>query len=157
MLAAPRAAHAIAATLVQVTNTAANPAVAQSPNTQAAQLVTLELSITSIPGSGYYYFFPLTYTGPGPSFTVPANQSLVVTDIDLTPSICSSGTPALVLNSNPTSNLSLAMSYLQVPTGITTHLQYRSGFVFPPGSTPGGSMSGCASTGVYVHGYLTSN
>ena len=31
ILAAPRAAHAIAATLVQIRNTAANPAVTQSP------------------------------------------------------------------------------------------------------------------------------
>jgi hypothetical protein len=157
MLAAPRAAHAIAATLVQVTNTPANPAIAQSPTTQAAQLLTLELSRDPIPGSGYSYFFPVTFAGAGVDFIVPANQSFVITDIDLTPSGCSSATPGLFLNSNPTSVLSLTMAFLQVPSGISTHLEYRSGFVFPPGSTPGGSMSQCTETGVFVHGYLTSN
>jgi hypothetical protein len=41
MLAAPRAAHAIAATLVQVVNTPSNPAITQSVPTQASQLVSL--------------------------------------------------------------------------------------------------------------------
>lgn len=40
-LTAPKAAHAFAATLVQVTNTALNPVVAQSPTTQASQLINL--------------------------------------------------------------------------------------------------------------------
>jgi hypothetical protein len=154
MLAAPRAARAIAATLVQVTNTAANPAVAQSPNTQAAQLVTLGLSEFTIPGSGGWdYFVPVSAAGVGAPFTVPANQSLVVTDIDFAPTCTNSA--YFYLNPNTASDVYFAN--LLVPAGITTHIEYHSGFVFPPGSTPGGSLGGCTSVFVLMHGYLTSN
>jgi len=40
-LIAPRAAHAIVAALVQVTNTTANPAITQSTKEQASQLIRL--------------------------------------------------------------------------------------------------------------------
>jgi hypothetical protein len=42
LLAVPRTAHAVAAILVQVTNTAVNAAITQSVPSQAAQLVNLE-------------------------------------------------------------------------------------------------------------------
>ena len=41
MLAVPRAAHAVAAALVEVVNTTANPAITQDTSKQASQIVTL--------------------------------------------------------------------------------------------------------------------
>lgn len=159
MLAAPRAAHAIAATLVQVTNTASNPAVAQSPNTQAAQLVNLGLSSVTIPLSGgLNYFVPTTGAGVGQSYSVPANQSLVVTDIDVSPTNCTSG-PNFFLYSAASSQFvgDIFFGNLQFSTGISTHIEYHSGFVFPPGSIPGGAVNGCSLVSVMMHGYMTSN
>src|SRR5579863_4422906 len=79
ILAAPRAAHAIAATLVQVTNTPANPAVTQSVGQQASQLVNL----LAIGSSGTQF----SRVSPGGlvtfGYTVPANQYLVITAVDL--------------------------------------------------------------------------
>ena len=80
---------------------------------------------------------------------MPSNQSLVVTDID------AHGCPSnFLLNINASTAAGpLVNLYLQGP--ITPHIQYRSGVVFPPGSAP--AVSACQQSGVYLHGYLTSN
>src|SRR6201997_5426256 len=80
-LAAPRAAHAVVAALVQVANTTANPAVTQDTSKAASQIVHLTtlgqsavspLSLTAlhqyIPGGTF-----------GPAYVVPAGQNLVIT------------------------------------------------------------------------------
>ncbi len=158
MLAAPRAAHAIAATLVQVTNTSANPAVTQSVPTQASQLVSLygcqclanEVGITN-----YYSFIPMGAGINSPPYTVPASQSLVVTDIDAFPveAGCAAGTWGLNINASIAAG-PLVQLFFQLP-GAVPHIQYRSGVVFPPGSAPG-VQTGCQYP-VYLHGYLTTN
>ena len=85
MLAMPRGAHAVAAALVQVTNTAGNPAVTQDTSKSASQLVTLgggrvifnsygavQLG-QALPGS------PENSTG----YTVPLGTNLVITGMEV--------------------------------------------------------------------------
>ena len=94
LLAAPRAAHAIAAALVQVTNTAASPAIAQDVAKLASQNVLLISNPSS--SSGYPNPNPILTSGNGvlhqmfpngtysaSPFVVPAGQNLVVTTVDL--------------------------------------------------------------------------
>ena len=71
ILATPPAARAIAATLVQVTNTSVNPAVAQSPDTQAAQLVRLTADYLSPGATQSLQANPLSSHFSGQAYTVP--------------------------------------------------------------------------------------
>ena len=153
MLAAPRAAHAIAAALVQVTNTAANPAITQSVASQAAQLVELNALVTN----SSPYFNVMTLVAPNgdiPTYTVPSNQALVITAADLSPIGCS-GTAEAVLNATNT------LKKWYAPYGLTTHFEYPSGIVFPASSSPNVSVTNFANSGcslyIELHGYLTFN
>ena len=150
MLATPRAAHAIAATLVQVTNTASNPAIAQSPNTQASQLVHLFAGYVQSGTSPSLASNPLSTNFFNIPFTVPANQSLVVTSVDITPTCSSTFAVSLFGLSEKTWNV----------TGPNTaHFEYPSGFVIGPGITPSAFVqfgTSCIAS-FDVNGYLTSN
>ena len=153
-LTAPRAAHAFAAALVQVANTAANPAITQSTPTQAAQLVQLNAeAIPIFAGESIPATFASTPGQPAP-YSVPANQSLVVTAIDMTtPFPCSSVTFQVIVPPSTT--------LWTVTAPNTGHFVYPSGIVLPPGTTPITrvfSTSPCGSNvGVTLFGYLTSN
>ena len=153
MLAAPRATHAIAATLVQVTNTAANPAVAQSPNTQAAQLVNLNTQGQNNQSPLFYNQFPDGSYSYG--YTVPVNQYLVITSADLAPAGCT--TVAQV-------NLQARLGTVQFWTvsGVNTlHFDYPQGVVVAPGSQPSAQFLAYGqpncNVSLQLHGYLTSN
>lgn len=152
-LAVPRAAHAVAAAvLVQVLNTSANPAITQSAPSQAAQLVNLQgntsgpefSSFVSVSGG------PVTVLGTPPPYSVPANQALVITDVDILPS-CSG--PVDIVIGVETESMDWSVSGPN-----TTHFEYRSGTVFPAGTTPhvAGSSPACP-VEVRMHGYLTTN
>lgn len=71
---APKAAHAIVATLVTVTNTTANPVGTSDANNGAFQPVHFVISLNDNTGSS-----GLIVTGP----TVPANKRLVVENISM--------------------------------------------------------------------------
>jgi hypothetical protein len=153
MLAAPRAAHAIAATLVQVANTVSNPAIAQSPNSQAAQLVELS-TVFQNPNSSFIPFSSVTGNSDLPNYVVPANQSLVITAVDLSAvGTCSGSTQARL--ASPGQEKIWFLTF-----GATTHFDYPSGIVLPPSSSPlaflVNASNGCT---LYfdMHGYLTSN
>jgi hypothetical protein len=149
ILAAPRAARAIAATLVQVTNTPANPAITQGTEKQAAQLVDLFAQ-----GSGgFYNVLPSGNYVSG--YTIPSNQYLAITGVDVTPPFCS-GTVSVTLITSGT----LELKTWYVAGGNTTHFDYPSGIVLAPGLTPTAAIqapSGCFGTFVQMHGYLTAN
>jgi hypothetical protein len=160
-LVTPRAAHAIAVALVQVSNTTENPAITQSVPSQASQLVLLSTNV--LPNSSS----ALSSTGSGhipfTSYTVPGSQSLVVTAVDITPSVgCTTGSYHFVLLGN--NLLDPAMMWtLSAPN--TGHYTYPSGIVFLPNSQPQISLSHASTTSgdcangaeVNVLGYLTSN
>lgn len=73
-LAVPRALHAVAEALVQVSNTTENPAITQSVPSQASRLVYLTASLPPNTSSGFF--------SGGMAYTLPAGQSLVITAVD---------------------------------------------------------------------------
>jgi hypothetical protein len=147
-LAVPRAAHAVAALLVQVTNTSANPAVVQSTTTQASQLVVL---LASNVKTSPVQFEVEGFTGLRSTLVIPAGQSLIVTDVDLYSADCSA-----------TTHVNIGNFAWATPTGTNSaHYQYRSGFVVqdPTVLTASTPVVPCPSgeLEVYLHGYMTSN
>jgi hypothetical protein len=150
-LAVPRAAHAVAAAvLVEVLNTSANPAITQSAPSQAAQLVNLQGNTSGPTFSTFVFVSGGIPLGTPPSYSVPSNQALVVTDVDIQPS-CSG--PVEIVIGNESESMAWSVSGPN-----TSHFEYRSGTVFPAGSTPhlSGSSPACP-VDVRMHGYLTTN
>jgi hypothetical protein len=158
ILIAPRAAHAVAATLVQVTNTTASPAITQSTNTQASQLVTLILPVNTAlpPNSGLVAMYQfLAPSGPGATpYTVPAGQHLVVTGMDVN----LAGGAAYIQLYLPWNGGAWAISNAFLSTQGFQQIQYPSGIVFDSGSqvyVQNGGNSGTAD--IAIHGYLSAN
>jgi hypothetical protein len=83
VLTAPHAAHALAATLVQVTNTAASPAVTESTNRLASQQVLLSLPVNGYLDAAVGLVAMHQFTLPSgvapEQYAVPAGQNLVIT------------------------------------------------------------------------------
>lgn len=73
----PRAAHAVANMLVQVTNTSANPVPSNEVNKLPSREVTLELVLTQ--PNAWAQIFPDGSSSSG-VFTIPAGQAFVLTD-----------------------------------------------------------------------------
>jgi hypothetical protein len=153
-LVTPRAAHAIAAALVQVTNTAANPAITQGTEKQAAQLVSLMLPSNNAIGpeviTALVQASPIL--GPSPNaFVVPAGQNFVLTELDVSFSGTTGG--AIIVGG---STYLIEDGYF--PASGYHQMQFSSGVVFPAGSSVYvSSQNGSNYMDVYAHGYLTSN
>jgi hypothetical protein len=155
ILAAPRTVQAVAAALVQVTNTASNPVVTQTTGAQATNTLHLNCAFNLVPERNTPCW-QITSSGtvnadPGIPYTVPAGSNFVITAVDVFPAPNGGGTaacPGVYVASignlssplNPISFLSLATSNVSV----TTH------FTYPPSS---GIVIG-PSTGVYANGYI---
>jgi hypothetical protein len=153
-LAVPRAVDGFAAKMVEVANTAANPALTQSARNLAAQLV--QLTAKPLPQG------VTTFVNAGSSlsvaYTVPTGQSLVVTVVDITPppGCTSQPSPFQLFGSGELSNLLWTLAPL-----TTGHFAYPSGIVFGPGSRPeilfgAGTCTNGAAALVNLFGYLTS-
>jgi hypothetical protein len=157
VLTAPRAAHAIAATLVQVTNTAADPAITQSANTQASQLVelTLPLNVFLNEAAGlvamHQFLEPAGVAAE--SYVVPTGHSLVITGIDM--NVSPGGINfSLFL---PWSGGNWGISNALLPAGFQ-QIRYSSGIVVPAGAFVNiGAPNGGSAGDVLIHGYLTLN
>ncbi|MGB6943103.1 MAG: hypothetical protein WBE37_11950 [Bryobacteraceae bacterium] len=159
-LAVPRALHAVAEALVQVSNTTENPAITQSVPSQASRLVYLTASLPPNTSSGFF--------SGGMAYTLPAGQSLVITAVDITPSLeCTTGAYLFILIGNNSFGLSSVDNYMMwnLSPPNTGHFTYPSGIVFAPGSSPqiefraGNNTSGTCGDDATVNmlGYLTSN
>jgi hypothetical protein len=161
LMAAPRAAHAIAATLVQVSNTSASPAVAQDVSKMASQNVQLISNPSSVSGptantvspGGHavlYQMFPNGDYGTNP-FVIPAGQSLVITSIEL----LSEGSFASVGIGNTSSGALREQFQVLAPSVFS----FPNGVVFPAGDSVVAQNYGTSAGGVIftLHGYLTSN
>jgi hypothetical protein len=129
ILAAPRTVHAVAAALVQVTNTSSNPVVTQSIGQQAAQSIHLTC---------YNACTAFNISGSNVSYIVPDNQSLIITAVDITPTQIYIS-PACNVNHLDglyiTSSGGSAYSQIWVVASTSMHLSYPSGMVFPSGTT----------------------
>jgi hypothetical protein len=171
-LAVPRAAHAVAAALVQVSNTASSPVISQGIGNQAAQIVEIEcgylpltdtdIGCAAVPATGFL-------KKPSTSqYTVPAGETLVVTSVDILSgsaagSPCMSFALADVATSvaiSSSSNVEGPRKFWIVPAGAgTVHYVYPSGILFSPGTAiydafNSGPGSTCTIT-IDMHGYLT--
>ena len=166
LLVVPKAAHAITAALVQVVNTAANPAVTQDVSKLASQIVTLTPSPTAdgvdLPPHQktlLYQMFPNGTIAATP-YVVPAGQSLVVTSMDVTGGYSGVSGVNEVGMYNAASGTIREDFYIPTQLGAASSLSFGSGLVFPPGESPGVINFGISSTdsvfGI-VHGYLTAN
>jgi hypothetical protein len=154
-LAAPRAVHAVTAALVNVTNTADNPAVTQSINQLTSQNVYLVTNAGAVPGGfdSSIQDFPNGTLASKP-FVVPAGQNLVVTTIEVFPAGTNQGTYLLVLSDGASGRKGL-----RVPAVYSTQFQYPSGIVFAAGKSVQlfNDPSSPGVVAISVHGYLTSN
>lgn len=149
-LAVPRAAHAVAAALVQVTNTPANPAVTQDTSKRAGQLVQLfcEASVGNFSSCGVFtnLVTPLT------QYTVPAGQNLVITSVDLYGYAGGTGDSEVELRDT----VQQVRYHLWLISGWNSlQFQYPSGIVLPSGTMP--SIAASRGAVVHMNGYLTNN
>jgi hypothetical protein len=164
----PRTVHALAAALVQVTNTASNPVVTQSTGSQAAQIVHLVCNLSYSTQNCILAPPQSNPSNGGPPYAVPANESLVITTVDIQPA--EGSVPGC--NFNHRVYLSLgADSYAQewVINGASQHYTYPSGIVVPSGFEvqatsveyfPVSAENGPCNPGpdqVDLRGYLTAN
>jgi hypothetical protein len=150
-----RTAHAVVASLVQVVNTAANPAITQDTSRQASQVVSLycaeypSLCNQILEGGG------LAST----AYAVPAGFHLIVTSADIfvaTP-FTGSGTQLYLQN---TAN-GEPYEYFNIPSG-SSGASYNFASGISVGSGTGLSinevfLSSAGSVVFYLHGYLTAN
>jgi len=77
---APKTAHGLVAALVQVSNTTANPVPTEDVRGSAAQI--LELACPTHLGTGEAFCVQDDPSIASSSFTVPAGQNLVITQIE---------------------------------------------------------------------------
>jgi hypothetical protein len=90
-------------------------------------------------------------------FTVPANQRLVITTIDVRPLIPEVGPLEVgLLQENPVTFSSITRELFTLPGGPMTQFQYSaSGIVIGPGAQL--SQSGSSVADFRIRGYLTPN
>ncbi len=157
-LTAPKAAHALAATLVQITNTTADPAITQSTNMQASQLVELQLpgGATLEPGSGPTAMRQVSMpAGQSASdYHVPQGQNLVITGVDV--NVYDAGGNVQIYIPSNAGSYSVSNAYL--PNIGFQQIKYSSGLVAPSGSLVSSAFySTAGAADVIIHGYLTAN
>jgi hypothetical protein len=127
-LTVPRSAHAVAAALVQLTNTVASPGNTQDVSRQAVQIVNLYCPAPAT---------IITQTCAQPpkltAFSTPANQSLVITSVDITGE--SSDQWGIALAAGPNINDFVTLWNWFGSGTNTQHFNYTTGLVIPPNST----------------------
>ena len=166
----PRTVHAVAAALVQVTNTASNPVVTQSIGQQAAQSIDLECVPSITPGNGTCRLVTNGFPDSTP-YVVPANQSLVITAVDVYTFVADNeavnGLPACNAGREDTVNTSggSPLVWEIVNNTSPTHFTYPSGVVFGPLSPvtssakhyTAGLDAECGEDQILLYGYLTAS
>jgi hypothetical protein len=148
----PKTVHALAAALVQVTNTATNPVVTAEVSRTAAQTVSLYMGqnndgsrtpfLEMIPGGGVN----------SDAYVVPDGESLVITEIDI------QARNAGFFQLTPVTTGSSGMNFNQlfeVPDDSATHqFLFPNGIVWPSGhNVPYSATAGIGQ--VVLRGYLT--
>lgn len=165
----PKAVHAaVTALLVQVTNTASNPVVTQSVGQQAANAVVL----ACYPSTGLSEGVCQSQSADAAlQYTVPANESLVITAVNINTEVplgntiagkyqCSASRQDMIYLNNKK-----VLGWQIVNTTSQTDFTYPSGVVAGPSSTVlpsevwyGGDLaSTCGADIIYLYGYLTAN
>ena len=160
-LAVPRAVHAVVAAMVQVVNTASNPAITQDTSKQASLIVNLECAFDG----GTANCFQIDEHGRSnftTQYVVPASLHLVVTSLVLDaippfPLNCQVSIFDRVVGKFDSDFQDLAFTNFSNSLSIL----FTPGIVIAGGAQPGLS-GGCNGTGFneplyFLHGYLTAN
>lgn len=168
----PKTVHALAAALVQVTNTASNPVVTQGVGQQAGQMIHLwclpgvrgplgDCVVARVAGSPYY----------GTQYSVPQGQTLVITAMDILPygnyvpgcNFTHRDTLTATDTADPDDGATQVWS---LPSLATVHMAYPSGLLFHSSVTLSESVDGYPSSApadclyndqIDLYGYLTAN
>ena len=152
----PRALHAVAATMVLVTNTMGNPVITVPVNAAASQQILLEMPLGGDVPPGFSEIlvqFSYTLGLQSNAYVVPAGQNLVVTGVDLTVDSPNTGLAALRLPIQ--GNGAFALEYYGNSTGMY-QFNYPQGLVYAAGSSVVfDNSTGTGSMNVKVRGYLT--
>jgi hypothetical protein len=163
-LSAPKALHAITtsvtATLVQVVNTAAAPAITENVPNLASQIVTLTATVSNVSGGfesgGNFYQVSPKADVSGTAFVVPQGQNLVVNAMDFDPTSTSTHTHEFDLYDESSFNV-----YEEWRPSDSSESEYRypSGIVLGPGVVPfiRSNTESPFEFKVYLHGYLTAD
>ena len=150
----PKAVHAAVAALVQVANTPTNPVPTADVNQAASQIVTINCSSTF----GGQTCVPVNSTGDllfGTIYTVPAGQTLVITDADV---LTDQGTGICGFSLIPIGGPLVAFQGWNVPRDGATHqFSYHHGIVWPAGAEVKGQIGCSGFLEVFLRGYLTPN
>jgi len=156
ILAAPRTVHAVAAALVQITNTASNPVITQTTGAQATNAIHLNCAFNMVYGRNNPCWQitsagEFNFQGPSIPYTVPSGSNFVVTAVDVFPAPYGGGNaqcPGVYVASIVSLSKSpYAVNFLSLATSnapVTTH------FTYPP---PSGIVIG-PNTGVYASGTI---
>jgi hypothetical protein len=156
MILSPKAAHGIVATLVQVVNTAANPAITEDISRAASQIVAVHCNFT-LPDNFSPDCVTISNGFSGGTFTVPADKNFVITSIDFKPGTPGTGVIFVNLFQGIPQFGSILRSGWTVTNATNTVLDFStSGIVLGPGSTTSIGV-GANAASVEFHGYLTSN
>ena len=160
-LAVPKAAHGVAAALVQITNTAASPVITQGIGQQAAQIVHLTCGYAGANTvANCVQILPTGSIGTPNPYQAPSGQTLVITGVD----ILSWGADELPCMSSIDVILQVGIdvppfeNFLKtwtIPGGTgAAHYVYPTGFLVASGSPLLLDVTGCE-VAVDLHGYLT--
>jgi hypothetical protein len=148
----PKAAHAVVAALVQVANTTANPAITQDTSKQAAQAV--EVFCTDA-GNVCYSLLPGGNDSAPNQYSVPANQTLMVTSVDVTMVTTTAKTceASVTLLTN-----GISRKAWEVDQIATNHFDYPTGFALAPGALLTMNQTSLTCRAIMtLEGYLTAN
>lgn len=147
----PKTVHAVAAALVQVTNTSSNPVVSSDISFSPAQLVELFCS-----GGGCAGVEPGGALDASP-YSVPAGHTLVITEVDIVSNAGGDKAQFVVVPTSvgPGGQSTDPLLYYVANDGLTHTFTLGRGVVFPTGSTF--QTQGSPDTVAFLRGYLTSN
>jgi hypothetical protein len=153
MAIAPKAAHGVVATLVDVANTPSNPVATQDVHNSAAQIVNLMCPLTF----GTCTQLLLSSPGVSNAFTVPAGQNLAINNVEISNTGQGGLVSVLLYVGVPNSSQSQIFKFNTPCDGTTAELNLGPGFVLPPGATIGTFSANACTEQLQLRGYLTSN
>ena len=140
---APKAAHAVVATLVQVSNTTANPAITQDVSKFASENVELHCI-------SFFHCGQILSDGSlHGDYQVPAGHSLVITTIQVN----TSGPGSFVLRQFSSVSVPFDRLSLTVSAAGSSLFQYPAGIVLSSGSF----VNALGSDQAYLTAYIVSN
>ena len=150
---APKAVHAVTATMVEVVNTVSNSVPSEDIYRLPSRNIQLECNASDcaiVEQNG-------TFDGSTP-WKVPSGMDFIITDVEIT----TYGTGSInetffSLEWTPPSGKLTTFGWQVLNTGVTVEYQFTNGIVILPGSTPTPIFGSPAVEVAVLRGYLTPN